>query len=97
MEQDPANPYPAFDFFVTAEHLLDWLYPDSVESANVRIRKQRREIEPLLRVTSHLANGAKHFEAMAPHHKSVDDIQISSLFNRLKMATLINRLIIEAT
>jgi hypothetical protein len=27
MEQEPADPYPAFDFFVTAEHLLDWLWP----------------------------------------------------------------------
>lgn len=82
MEQYPENPYPAFDFFVTAEHLFDWLYPDSEASANVRTRKQRRETEPLLRITSHLANGAKHFEAMAPHHKSVDDIQVRSLFNR---------------
>jgi len=81
MKQEPANPYPAFDFFVTAEHLLDWLYPDSGGAANTRIKKQMRETEALLRVTSHLANGAKHFEATATHHKSVDSIYFHGIFD----------------
>ena len=29
MEADPTDAYAAFDFFVTAEHVLDWLHPDS--------------------------------------------------------------------
>ena len=76
MEQDLANPYPAFDFFVTAEHLLDWLYPDSAKPTNKQTRTQKRKNEPLLRVTSHLANGAKHFQTTASHHKSVDNLRV---------------------
>ena len=26
-EKDKNNPYLAFNFFVTAEHMLDWIYP----------------------------------------------------------------------
>ena len=76
MEQELANPYPAFDFFVTAEHLLDWLYPGDRESKNDKIRGQKRKCEPLLRVTSHLANGAKHFQVTAKRHKSVDSLRV---------------------
>jgi hypothetical protein len=76
MEQDLANPYPAFDFFVTAEHLLDWLYPDSAKPTNKQTRAQKRQNEPLLRVTSHLANGAKHFQTTASHHNSVDNLRV---------------------
>ena len=51
----------AFNFFVTAEHLPDWL--------------QQRELvrkHALLRVVSHLANGAKHFTLDPKRHNSVD-------------------------
>ncbi len=27
VQRKPSDPYTAFNFFVTAEHLLDWLYP----------------------------------------------------------------------
>ena len=76
MEQELADPYPAFDFFVTAEHLLDWVYPDNSGSKNKKIRAQKRQSEPLLRVTSHLANGAKHFQVTAKRHKSVDSLRV---------------------
>lgn len=61
------DPYPAFDFFITAEHLVDWVFPGS--------EADRRKMwsEPLLALCSHLANGSKHFEATARHHKSVSD------------------------
>ncbi len=29
MSADPTDTYAAFDFFVTAEHMLDWSFPDS--------------------------------------------------------------------
>ena len=76
MEQELANSYPAFDFFITAEHLLDWLYPGDTWSKNGKIRAQKRQGEPLLRVTSHLANGAKHFQVTDKRHKSVDSLQV---------------------
>ncbi len=58
----------AFNFFVTAEHLLDWVYPGQV---NEKKRKKARKDSILLAVCSHLASGAKHFEVEARHHKSV--------------------------
>lgn len=56
-------------FFVTAEHIVDWIHPDN--KAN---REVLRSSMPLLRITSHIANGAKHFEAKAKHHKSVNGV-----------------------
>jgi len=70
LKSDPRNAYVAFNFFVTAEHLLDWLYPGDANRAK---RKQVRESSVLLQVCSHVANGAKHFEVEAKHHKSVQD------------------------
>jgi len=66
MEISTFDQYAAFDFFVTAEHIVDWRYP-----ANKSAREKLRASSPLLRITSHLANGSKHFEATANHHRSV--------------------------
>jgi hypothetical protein len=74
MEADPDDVYAAFDFFVTADHILDWLYPDSPGASQRHKRQAHRDREPLLQIVSHLANGAKHFEAVASHHTSVTDI-----------------------
>ena len=71
MEAEPSNEYAAFDFFVTAEHMLDWIHPDK------KMREAERNLEVLLQVTSHIANGAKHFEATDPRHKSVTEIERS--------------------
>jgi hypothetical protein len=73
IRQDLMDSYAAFDFFVTAEHLLDWKYRDTGGEPNKEKKRQLRRGVPLLRVTSHLANGAKHFEALANHHHSVSD------------------------
>lgn len=63
----------AFNFFVTAEHMLDWTYPDPTGKAK---RKSLRENEPLLQLVSHLASGAKHFDNLSEHHQSVIDTGI---------------------
>ena len=39
------------------------------------MRESVRDSEVLLQVTSHIANGAKHFEATDPCHKSVIEIE----------------------
>ena len=57
----------AFNFFVTAEHMLDWKYPGSV---NRRHREAERK-DPLLQLVSHIASGAKHFDNLSDHHRSV--------------------------
>lgn len=58
LQQDPSNPWHAFNFFVTAEHLPDWVDNKSLRKENA-----------LLRICSHLANGGKHFEV--DRHSSV--------------------------
>jgi hypothetical protein len=72
MVADPGDSYAAFDFFVTAEHILDWLHPGESEKPK---RKIARNSKVLLQITSHIANGAKHFVAEAPHLKSVTGIE----------------------
>jgi len=68
--EDPTDQYAAFNFFVTAEHIPDWLYPK---------RKGKEERENLknstiaLQICSHIANGGKHFQLEAKHHTSVSD------------------------
>jgi hypothetical protein len=61
----PNDVYAAFNFFVTAEHVPDWVGDKSIKN----------EI-PLLRVVSHIANGAKHFQATDSRHKSVEEIHV---------------------
>jgi hypothetical protein len=69
LQTDPSSEYAAFDFFVSAYHMLDWLHP------NDKVSKEAEEnATPLLQICSHLANGAKHFEARMKHHKSVGDV-----------------------
>jgi hypothetical protein len=60
--------YLAFNFFITAEHLLDWQFPGQ---ANEPQRRVARQTDVLLEITSHIASGAKHFIVEAKHHKSV--------------------------
>ena len=57
----------AFNFFVTAEHLPDWLGQRDL------VRKHA-----LLRVVSHLANGAKHFTLDPKRHTSVDGTTVET-------------------
>jgi hypothetical protein len=70
IKAEPLNPYPVFDFFVTAYHMLDWVYPTSPAQ-----RKKQEQSTVILQVCSHLANGSKHFEATKPHHISVTDTE----------------------
>ena len=49
----------AFIFFVTAESMRDWVYPGDANKGN---RDQLLTSNPILEVSSHLANGMKHFE-----------------------------------
>jgi hypothetical protein len=72
MESSPQDQYAAFDFFVTAEHIVDWLHPSDQDHKR---RNALRSKTPLLRITSQIANGAKHFEARNKRHKSVVGIE----------------------
>lgn len=65
IEANPLDVYAAFDFFVTAEHVPDWVGDKSIKSK-----------EPLLKVVSHIANGAKHFRATHRKHNSVENLSL---------------------
>ena len=58
----------AFNFFVTAEQLPDWIHPGREGKTQ---REAVRAADVLLQVTSHLASGAKHFDSLSSHHRSV--------------------------
>jgi hypothetical protein len=70
LQQSPLDQYAAFDFFVTGEHMLDWLYPNDSQK-----RKHVRDKNVLLQVCSHIANGSKHFVASDKRHVSVKDVR----------------------
>jgi hypothetical protein len=74
IKADPVDPFAAYDFVVTAWHLLEWALPGP---ANASARASLCAANPLLRVCEHLAVGAKHFEPSSSRHTSVagDDIQ----------------------
>ena len=56
IRESPQDQYAAFDFIVTAEHIVDWIHPDDKKA-----REAIRSSSSLLRITSHLANGVKPF------------------------------------
>lgn len=58
----PSDPYLAFNFFITAEHIPDWIGDKSLKKSNA-----------ILRICSHIANGAKHFEVN--RHNSVTNTE----------------------
>jgi hypothetical protein len=74
MSAAPSDAYAAFDFFVTAEHMLDWLHPGSEGKA---AREAERNSSPLLQAVSHLATGAKHMIPQAKHHDSVEHADVA--------------------
>ncbi len=71
VKADPSDTDAAFDFFVTAEHMVDWVLPGY---ANSQARAELRRSSPLLQVISHIANGSKHFVAEAKHHEHVQRV-----------------------
>ena len=68
----PFDAYLAYNFFVTAESMPDWIYP-GCSPVIAQKRKSLRNSDVLLEITSHLASGAKHFTHLRPSHKSVLD------------------------
>lgn len=71
-EQDQLNSDLAFNFFVTAWHLLEWVYPGDCTA-----QKSARDSNIILQICEHLAVGAKHFNPTSRKHKSVKNSDIS--------------------
>ena len=75
LKKEPQNPYHAYNFFVTAWHLLEWKYPD-----NIKVRKEVKEANPILKICEHIAVGAKHFAPKNPNLESVEGSTISGVW-----------------
>jgi hypothetical protein len=70
-KSDPLNVDFAWNFFVTAEHLPDWIYYQDMPTSGTErpdlldgeepYKFKMAPTRPLLRICSHLANGGKHF------------------------------------
>lgn len=75
MDTDKATPeaqYAAFDFFVTALHLSDWM---AAQGAGPRARSY-----PDYALVSHVGNGGKHFRVDLTRHMTVRDTSASASF-----------------
>ena len=64
MERAPGDSWLAFNFFVTVEHIPDWVD-----------RRGDVKGDPILRVVSQLAAGAKHFAPQAGRHRSIAETE----------------------
>lgn len=65
LQSAPADSATAFDFFVTAHHLVDWLHPKDPAA-----QRHLRSTAAVPRICEHLANGAKHF-SLNRRHESI--------------------------
>lgn len=74
LQRSPLNQDVAFNLFITAEHISDWLYPGYMNKTQ---RESLRGSNVHLQVCSHIANGLKHFKVEAKHHKSVSGTSIA--------------------
>lgn len=66
LKESPLDSYAAFDFFVTAFHMLEWRHPDNAKRRQMERDSRQTERDSkskLLWICSHLANGSKHFQA----------------------------------
>lgn len=68
--------YCAFDFFVTAYHMIDWFYPNDRKG-----QEALENSEVTLKLCSHIANGAKHFSATAKKHQSARSVDSKKVLN----------------
>jgi hypothetical protein len=62
LKESPVDSYAAFDFFVTAYHMLEWRYRDR-NKPDERTQTYKKKENWFLPVCRQLANGAKHFQA----------------------------------
>ena len=72
LRANPMDQDAAFDFFVTARHVPEWL-----ERAGRGAEVQALEQHVQLRIARHIADRAKHFEVTAKHHKQVTGTSVS--------------------
>ncbi len=68
----PHDQYAAFDYFVTAAHLPEWL-----SKAQCSPGSSDRRTWAIRNICGHLANGAKHFAVNDARHNSIAQADVS--------------------
>ena len=81
LQQSPLDQDIAFNLFITAEHIPDWLYPGDRGSDNAEIRSKLKKSNNYLVVCSGIANGSKHFKVNPNRHHSVSGTSIKGAFD----------------
>lgn len=74
LKSDPDNIYYAFNFSVTAYHLLEWVAPRPMRTENPDWKIIKGNVK-FLKECEQLANGAKHFEIDKKRHNSVKSLE----------------------
>jgi hypothetical protein len=77
LADNPIDSYAAFDFFVTANHLVDWIWPSATHAQ----QRDNRRTETIPRICEHLADGAKHFLLDHPHQGVADAAHTDGAFD----------------
>ena len=72
---EPEAQYAAYDFFVTAEHIPDWIKHTSGGSLT------SHRSYPDGSLVSHIASGAKHFHVTNTRHKTASDTEVVGAFD----------------
>jgi hypothetical protein len=66
LHQNPGDADTAFNFFITAWSLIDWLHPNDHS-----ICEALRHKNPILQACAHLADGSKHLQLKNLRHVSI--------------------------
>ncbi|MBW2936605.1 hypothetical protein KXJ69_00715 [Aureisphaera sp. CAU 1614] len=74
LKKEPHNTFKAFNFVITAYHLLEWIAPKPLGAQNKEWPQIKQNIKHL-KVCEQLANGAKHFEVDKSRHKLVKKLE----------------------
>ncbi len=75
LKNNPNDVYFAFNFIVTGWHITDWYHKAKFPEDNYNTLKSKIDLfvksNPIVKISEHLANGAKHFEVSFNKHNSV--------------------------
>lgn len=73
LKKNPENSYIIFNFFVTAYHLIDWIF-----EGEYSIERTELNNNSIVKICNHISNGIKHFEP--DRHGSVEEIEKFKIF-----------------
>jgi hypothetical protein len=79
IKAQPSDVFAAFDFLVTAWHLLEWRFPGDAAKTQ---RAELLQRYPVLGLCEHLSVAGKHFDPTSKKHQSVSGTFRRSVWKR---------------